>query len=91
MSLPTGPEQPPKQFGGGNLERVSEALKVVDRQVGLATLDVADEGPVQTGLMRQRFLGPAKRQPGAADIGGRDAAQYLPAFGHGPNFPERRF
>jgi hypothetical protein len=41
--------------------------------------------------MGQRLLRPAKRQPGAADIGGRDAAQYLPAFGHGPNFPERCF
>jgi hypothetical protein len=41
--------------------------------------------------MGQRFLRPAERQSCAADIGGRDAAQSLPAFGHGPNFRERRF
>ncbi len=48
------------QLPGVYAERLGDAQDVVQGQVALAALDLADEGPVQVAVLGQRFLGLAQ-------------------------------
>ena len=49
--------QPSHQISGVDVEGAGDAQDVVEAEVALAALDLADECPVQFGLVSQGLLG----------------------------------
>jgi len=71
------------ELGGVNVEAGGDLQEVVEAEVALAALDLADEGPVQVGAVGEGFLAYAEAAPVALDALAEGAGGWGDGLGHG--------